>query len=192
MIQTFFRILMITMLLINVPVHAAEKLILDEQHSYVLWKIGHLGFSIQSGKWYVNGFVILDKEKPQNSKVEVSIDLSKIITGIPDLDNHLKGSLFFDVKKYPKASFISDKIEVLSQSSAKVTGVLNLHGVSKPVTLMVKLNKAGKNPINDKMTVGFTATTEFKRSDFGINTLLPDLNDKVDIEIGAEAYQSKS
>ncbi|MFA5959593.1 MAG: YceI family protein [Tatlockia sp.] len=185
------RFLMGILCLIHFPVQAAEKLILDDQHSYVLWKIGHLGFSVQSGKWYVKGFVLLDKEQPQNSKVEATIDLSKLITGIPELDEHLKGKLFFDVAKYPQATFLSNKVDVLSKTAARVTGTLSLHGISKPVTLMVTLNKAGMNPITNKMTVGFTATTTLKRSDFGINTLLPDLNDTVEIEIGAEAYQTK-
>jgi len=60
---------------VSLPLHAAEKLTLDPQHSYVLWKINHLGFSSQSGKWYVNGFVTLDKDKPQNSKVEATIGM---------------------------------------------------------------------------------------------------------------------
>ena len=49
------------------------------------------------------------------------------------------------------------------------------------------MNKVGQNPINDKTTVGFSATTDIKRSDFGITAFLPDLNDEVHLEIGAEA-----
>ncbi len=57
------------------------------------------------------------------------------------------------------------------------------------MTLNVTLNKVGKNPITEKMTAGFTATTTLKRSDFGIKTLLPDVGDEVKIEINAEAYK---
>jgi polyisoprenoid-binding protein YceI len=179
------------MLSTSLPLQAAEKLTLDDQHSYVLWRIKHLGFSTQSGKWYVTGFVILDKDKPQNSKVEATINIANLVTGIPELDKHLKSPLFFDVAKFPTATFISDKVDVTGKNSAKVDGMLTLHGVSKPVTLMVKLNKVGKNPISDRMTAGFSATTTLKRSDFGMKTLLPDLDDEVSIEIGAEAYQPK-
>lgn len=190
-ITVLFRQLLVMMiaLLACFPLHAAEKWTLDNQHSYVLWRIKHLGFSTQSGKWYVNGFVILDKEKPQNSKVEATIDVAKFITGIPELDKHLQGQLFFDVKRYPTAIFVSDKVEMTGKNSANVHGILTVRGVSKPITLAVTLNKVGKNPINDRMTAGFVATTELKRSDFGIKTLLPDLGDDVSIEIGAEAYQ---
>jgi polyisoprenoid-binding protein YceI len=186
-----FLMAVIGMLAFSLPLQAAEKLTLDENHSYVLWHINHLGFSTQAGKWYVKGFVTLDKEEPKNSKVDVNIDLANLSTGNPELDKHLKSPLFFDVVKYPKAAFVSDKVDVTSKTTAKVEGALTLHGISKPVTLMVSLNKVGKNPISDLMTVGFTATTTIKRSDFGIKTLLPDLGDDVTIEIGAEAYQPK-
>jgi len=171
---------------------AAETFILDDNHSYVLWRIKHLGFSTQSGKWFVKGSVSLDKDNPENSHVEVSIDMDKLVTGLPELDKHLKDKLFFDVAKYPTATFVSNKVKQLSDNTAKIEGTLNFHGVSKPITLDVTLNKVGKNPINDRTTVGFTATTELKRSDFGMNTLLPALGDEVSIEIGAEAYQVKS
>lgn len=194
MIKVLTRYLLgvVTTLLVALPLHAQEKLTLDEEHSYVLWRIKHLGFSTQSGKWYVKGFVMLDKDQPQNSKVEATIDVANFITGIPELDKHLKGKLFFDVERYPVATFVSDKVEVTSQNTAKVHGLLTVHGITKPVALSVTLNKVGKNPINDRMTVGFSATTELKRSDFGIKTLLPDLGDEVSIEIGAEAYQSEA
>jgi polyisoprenoid-binding protein YceI len=169
---------------------AAEKFMIDPKHSYVLWHISHLGFSTQTGKWYVKqGWVMLDKEQPQNSKVEASIDVANIITGLPELDKHLKGEQFFDVERYPTATFISNKVELLSPSRAKVHGMLTLHGESKPVTLMVSLNKEGISLVSSRMTAGFSATTSIKRSDFGMNTLLPALGDDVALEINAEAYK---
>lgn len=194
MINVLSRYLLglVAALLVSFPLQAAEKLILDNEHSYVLWRIKHLGFSTQVGKWYVKGFLLLDKDQPQNSKVESTIDVANFITGIPELDKHLKGKLFFDVERYPVATFVSEKVEVTGENTAKVHGLLTVRGITKPVILLVTLNKVGKNPINERMTVGFSATTELKRSDFGIKTLLPDLGDEVIIEIGAEAYQPEA
>lgn len=163
------------------------QLTLDPQHSYVLWHVEHLGFSSQTGKWYMNGTLTLDKEKPENSKIKASVKIADLVTGIPELDKHLLGPQFFDAAKFPTAEFVSDKVEVLSQSTAKVHGTLTLHGVSKPISLDVKLNKIGKNPINDKDTVGFTAKTVIIRSDFNLKTFLPQVGDEVQIDIGAEA-----
>ncbi len=194
MIKTIIRFTLASILgLISaLPLHAADKLIFDNQHSYVLWEIEHLGFSKQVGKWYIDGFVLLDKEHPDQSKVEATVNIDKLVTGLPELDEHLKSKLFFDAKAFPKATFISNKVDVINDTSANVTGMLTLHGVSKPVTLMVTLNKTGQNPINNKMGAGFTATTTLKRSDFGMNTLLPNLGDEVTITIGTEAYKDKA
>lgn len=169
---------------------APETFTLDPEHTYVLWNIKHLGFSTQAGKWYASGTLVLDKEHPADSKVNVTIDLTKMITGLPELDKHLKGKQFFDVAKFPKATFVSDKVNVTGKDTAKVEGTLTLHGVSKPVTLDVKLNQEGPNPITTKMTVGFSATAAIKRSDFGMTTLIPALGDDVELDIEAEAYQA--
>lgn len=179
----------VTALMLAFSVQAAETFKIDPQHSYVLWRIMHFDFSTQSGKWYAEGTLVLDKDKPQNSKVNVSIPVANMVTGIPQLDKHLKGKLFFDVKQFPVATFVSNKVVVTGKKTAKVHGMLTVHGISKPVILDVKLNHAGNSPITEKMTVGFSANTKLKRSDFGINTLLPGLGDEVKMDIEVEAYK---
>jgi polyisoprenoid-binding protein YceI len=168
---------------------AAETYQFDKPHSYVMWHANHFKFSHPSGKWMVEGTLVLDKAKPQNSKVNSIIHISELTTGVKELDEHLSGQLFFDAKKYPTATFVSDKVDVTSKTSAKVQGILTVHGVPKPVTLDVTLNNLGINPITNKQTVGFTAHTTLKRSDFGITTLLPGVGDDVAIDIEVEAQR---
>ena len=170
-------------------IFAAETYTFDPTHTYVLWHISHFGFSNPSGKWMANGSLVLDEAKPQNSKVNVVINVGDIITGIPELDKHLKGVNFFDVAQYPTATFISNKVNVTGKKTAKVQGILTVHGVSKPVTLNVELNKMGENPVTNKTSVGFSASTTINRSDFGISSFLPGLSDKVKLDIEAEAYK---
>ncbi|HAT8309401.1 TPA: YceI family protein [Legionella pneumophila] len=168
-----------------------QTLTLDNQHTYVLWKVKHLGFSTQAGKWYASGQLVLDKDNPQQGKVNVTIKVDDIVTGIPELDKHLKGKLFFDTKQFPTATFVSNRVEVMGKNKAKVYGMLTLHGVTKPIILNVILNKAGINLLNDRETAGFSATTSLKRSDYGIKALIPEVGDDVEIEIEAEAYLDK-
>ena len=182
----------ITLFFLSFSIQAAETLTLDPMHTYVLWRISHFGFSTQSGKWYINdGTLVLDKEKPDNSKVNVTIQVANMVTGIPELDKHLREKLFFNTDQFPTATFVSNKVVVSKDNSAKVYGTLTLHGISKPVVLAVKLNKNGISPITNKMTYGFAATATIKRSDFGINTLAPGLGDEVKINIEAEASEPK-
>lgn len=177
--------------LFSASIQAAETFTLDPEHTYVLWHIKHLGFSTQTGKWYATGTLVLDQDNPANSTVKATIQVANVITGIPELDKHLKGKLFFDIVQFPTATFVSDKVEVTGKDTAKIQGILTVRGVSKPVTLDAKLNLASVNPINDKMTAGFSATASLKRSDFGMTTLLPGLGDEVALNIEAEAFKPK-
>jgi len=183
-------LVMVAFFTLTATTEAAETFTFDPNHTYVLWHVNHFGFSSPSGKWLANGTVTLDKDHPQMSTVNVTIQVADLDTGIPKLDEHLKGELFFDVAKYPTATFVSDKTLVAENNTAKVHGILTLHGVSKPVTLDVKLNKVGISPVTNKMTVGFTASTTLKRSDFGMTSLLPGVGDDVKINIEAEAAKS--
>lgn len=184
--------LLILFFIASSPINAApETFNLDNKHTYVLWSIDHLGFSTQYGKWYASGTLILDQDNPSQSKVDVKINMDDLNTGVPELDKHLKSKLFFDTEHFPIATFISSKVTPTGKDTAMVDGTLTLHGVSKPVVLQVTLNKSGMNPISNKMSAGFTATTSIKRSDFGINAFLPALSDTVNIKIGAEAYLDK-
>lgn len=179
-------ILFSLLLTFSLPALAADTYILDPGHTYALWHINHFGFSHPSGKWYAEGTLVLDETKPQDSKVDVIIHIANIDTGISKLDEHLLSADFFDVAKYPTASFASNKINVTGKNTAKIYGTLTLHGVSKPVILNVMLNKIGVSPITSKKTAGFTATTQIKRSDFGMVKYLPGLADEVKINIEAE------
>jgi polyisoprenoid-binding protein YceI len=170
---------------------AADIYTIDPTHSYVAYDINHLGFSTQTGKWMVSeGSVTLDEAKPQNSKVSVTIKVSDVITGVPKLDEHLTGPDFFDVTKFPTATFVSDKVTITGKNKAAVRGMLTICGITKPITLTVTLDKMGPNPVTNKQTAGFTATTHLKRSDFGMTALLPWLGDDVKIDIGAEANKA--
>lgn len=189
----FLRLLTLCSLFFILPAYAADTYTIDSSHTYVQWYINHFGFSNPSGKWMVaKGTLVLDEKKPQNSKVDVTIQMDEIDTGIIKLDEHLKGGEFFNVEQFPVATFISDKVILKGKDKALVRGILTMHGVSKPVTLDVKLNKLGYNPVINKMAVGFSATTLIKRSDFDMKSYLPGLGDDVKIVIEAEAVKSNS
>ena len=169
------------------PALAADTYTLDPMHTAVTWHLNHFGFSNPSGKFMnADGVGVLDQENPAASKVNITIPVAAIDSGVPKLDEHLKSKDFFDVEAFPTASFVSTKVEVTGENTAIVHGNLTLHGVTKPVDLDVKLNKLGENMMN-KETAGFSATAMIKRSDFGIVMYLPALSDDVRLDIEVEA-----
>lgn len=167
---------------------AADTYQLDPTHTSVIWNADHFGHSRPHGIIsLINGTLVLDEAAPENSKVDVTIPMAGVATGIAKFDDHLRNADFFNVEKFPNATFVSTKVEKTGDKTAKVTGDLTLLGVTKPVTLDVTFNKKGPNPMNKKETVGFTATGVVKRSDFGMNYAIPNVSDEVAIRIEAEA-----
>lgn len=189
MIRTTLRTLALTAMVSTLAfsAQAAETYKLDASHTAITWHVSHFGFSTPSGKFMsVDGEVTLDEANPSASSVNVTVDVAGINSGVAKLDEHLKAPDFFDVAKFPTATFKSTKVTPTGKDTAKVVGDLTLHGVTKPVTLDVKLNKIGENMMKLK-TAGFTASTTIKRSEFGITTYVPNLGDDVKIEIESEA-----
>ncbi len=168
----------------------SNKYIVEPTHTSVSWSANHFGFSNVSGKFTdVDGVVIFNEKKPELSSVQVTIKTASILSGVSKLDTHLKSADFLAVDKFPTASFVSKKIALIGKDRARIDGDLTLMGITKPVSLVTKFNKAGVNPINNKPSIGFSATAAIKRSDFGIKYALPGVSDNVDLVIQLEANQ---
>lgn len=175
-----------------VTAKAAETYTLDPTHTTVVWSAEHFGYSKPHGLFpMVEGTLVLDEAAPDKSSVNVTVDTGKIVTGNEKFDGHLKSKDFFDVEKFPKATFVSKKVEKTGDKTAKVTGDLTLLGVTKPLTLDVTYNKSAPNPMSGKPTVGFSATGTIKRSEYGLKYAIPGVSDDVAIVIEAEANKEK-
>ena len=156
----------------------------DANHTQVVWTLNHMGITPLSGDFAASGGSLeLDPAKPNAAKVTVDFNLASMTTLVPAFTTHLLSPDILDAAKYPTASFTSTRV-VATGNTAKITGNLTLHGVTKPVTLDAKFYGAGDNPRSKKLNVGFSATTKFKRSDFGIN-YGPTVGDEIDLHIHA-------
>lgn len=109
------------------------------------------------------GWIALEGDKPESSKVFVEIDMSTAKTDSEKLDGHLKTKDFFEVETYPKATFTSTEIKAGGEGGAThtITGNLNLHGVEKSVSFPAKITVE-----KDKVTA--EASFSINRKDFNI------------------------
>lgn len=170
------------------PALAADTYTFDPTHTSVIWSAGHMGKSNPHGIFAnIEGTLVLDEAKPENSRIDVKIPTGMIATGIAKFDEHLKSKDFFNVAEFPDAKFVSTKVEKTGEKTAKVTGNLTLLNFTKPVTLDVTFNGKGPNPMSGKEVVGFSASGVIKRSEFGIEYGVPHVPDEVKIQIEAEA-----
>lgn len=169
----------------------ADEYEIDPTHTHVGFTISHMGFSETYGVFKnVSGTLTLDEAKPETSKIDVTIDVASLDTANEKRDEHVKGKDFLDAATYPTMTFKSTKVEVTGKDTATITGDLTLHGVTKPVGLFVKLNKAGPSPMDkSRQVAGFSALGKLKRSDFGITTYIPTIGDEVTLAISTEAVR---
>ena len=156
----------------------------EPNHTRVLFSVNHMGFSTYYGEFTkASGTLVLDPSKPDQSKLDVSVDSTSISTPSEKLTGELKSDAWLDSGKFPAITFKSTKVTKTGAETAKVTGDLTMHGVTKAVTLEVKFHGAGTNPLDKKYTTGFEVSGKIKRSDFGVKTYVPLIGDEVDLII---------
>ena len=112
-----------------------------------------------------NGRIEVDREHPENSSVTAQIDVRSIDTRIKKRDDHLRSAEFFNVEKFPRMTFKSRSVKRTGPQSGDILGDLTMHGVTKPITLHVKL----LTPINETgRTRWSVATDPITRRDFNL------------------------
>nr|WP_320191360.1 YceI family protein [uncultured Desulfobacter sp.] len=171
----------------------AQTWTVDPAHTSADFSIEHMAISRVTGSFnQVTGQLIFDTEGRHPQSVKISIDVSSIDTGVDKRDEHLKSPDFFDVKTYPTMTYTSENITPQGEGRYKVVGTLNMHGVSKQVTLAVNgLVSHEKDPWGNTRK-GAHVTAELNRKDFGIvyNAVLESGNlmigETVDIVINLE------
>jgi len=85
-----------------------------------------------------------DPKKLDTSRLRVSVDLRAADMGDPDINSGIADPDWFDVGKFPKAVFVSERIEARAPGKFVVTGILNLKGVSNTVTVPFSWSEKGK------------------------------------------------
>jgi polyisoprenoid-binding protein YceI len=169
---------------------------IDGSHTTAQFSVRHMMVSTVRGRFEkVSGTVQIDHRDATRSRVEVTIDASSINTANAKRDTHLRAPDFFDVARYPKITFRSTRVARAGGGKLKVTGDLTLHGVTRPVTLVVEpLGKPVKSPWG-KQVRGISATGKLNRRDFGLtwNKALETggvvVGDEVQLQIDAELVE---
>ena len=114
-----------------------------------------------------------DPQQLATAKLDVTIPLATVTTGNQDYDGEMRGDAFFDTARFAQARYTATKIRALGGNRYAADGMLNLRGVSKPVTLTFTWTAGAKPVLAGKATV--------KRLEFGVGggewadtALLPD------------------
>jgi len=161
----------------------------DSKHTFPSFEADHFGgMSVWRGKFTKTaGTVVLDREAKTGS-VDVIIESASIDVGQEDLNKHLKTAEFFDVEKFPTATYKGKLVNFKDGAPTEVQGDLTLHGVTKPVTLAIKSFKCMPHPMKKTEFCGADVSATINREDFGIawgKTLGFKMDTKLAIQIEA-------
>ena len=167
---------------------------LDPTHTSVNWSLSHSGLSFYTARFDgITGALDFDPAAPANSALDIRIDPKSVSTGDPEWDETLAtDGRYFDGDSFPEIRFTATSSVTNSATTGQVTGDLTLRGITKPVTLDVTYNGAGKSFGNPGATLGFSAVGKLNRSDWGMNYLTSfGIGDEVTLRIEAEFNEAQ-
>lgn len=137
-------------------------------HASINFKVSHLGYSFTQGRFNTfDGHFSYDANNVGASSVTVNVDTRSLDSNHAERDKHLKSDDFIDARKYPTATFVSNKVIKNADGGLSIRGDLTLHGITKEITIDAMFIGEGKDPW-DGYRIGFEGTTRLQLADFGI------------------------
>lgn len=165
---------------------------IDPTHSAIDFVVRHLvAAKVRGGFKSFSGSIVIG-DTPEQSSVNVEIDVASIDTGVDDRDAHLRSADFFDVENQPTATFVSTSVAPKGGADYVVTGELTIAGVTRSVDLDLEYAGVVADPWGNSRVV-FSATTEVNREEFGLTWnqtletggVMVSKNAKIEIEVEA-------
>ncbi len=173
--------------LVATRVDSAE-FVLEPAHTSVVFAINHLGYSYTYGRFNkVGGQLRFESDSPSAAEFAIDIDPSSVDTNDAKRDEHLRGADFFNVRQFPSMQFRSTAVRTTPEG-LQLTGNFTMHGVTKQITIPLKMLGEGKGPYG-KDRIGFLSQFSLKRSDFGMNNMLGPIGDDVSVLMSFEGIK---
>jgi polyisoprenoid-binding protein YceI len=176
---------------------ATETYQVDADHANVAFQIRHFMSQVSGGFNDFQGTIVIDREQPETSSVEFTIQASSIDTNNDKRDEHLRSPDFFDVANHPSITFKSTSVKKVGEDAYEVTGEFTMRGVTKSITLPVEVLGEMKDPWGNQR-IGFETSTTIDRKDYGVswNQTLDQgglvLGDDVKVSIHLQAVETSS
>src|SRR5216684_5717135 len=174
----------LTLLVLYCAATPAQAWRIDEAHTSIGFKIDALGFPTTHG--YFNrysGRILIDFEHPAKSFTSFTVDSASVDLGSQYFNDFVRSRVLLNVENFPTLSFTSIQAEKVDPRTARVTGNLTMLGVSKPITLTVRVDP---DPTANGR-VALVATGTIRRSDFGMIFGIPVIDDALEITVKTRA-----
>lgn len=170
--------------------HAVDTYTIDGTHTFPVFEVNHLGYSVQHGRFNkTSGSITLDMAQKKGS-VDLTIETSSLDMGFALWDEHMAAEGFFNSAKFPTMTFKSTKLVFKDDKVVAAEGDFTLLGVTKPLTVTVKSFSCGEHPYYKKAMCGANIGGVIKRSDFGMSKGVPAISDEIKIHVPVEAFKN--
>jgi polyisoprenoid-binding protein YceI len=167
---------------------AADNYALDPGHTSVYFKIPHMGLSWTYGRFNdVSGKFTVDTEAPAKTGFALAIKTESIDTGIAKRDDHLRSPDFLNAKQFPAINFTTTRVKPVD-GGYEVQGDFTMHGVTKPISFVLKGGKQAEAPPGVQRT-GYSTELILHRSEYGMDKMLEAVGDEIKVAISFEGVK---
>jgi polyisoprenoid-binding protein YceI len=180
-----------TRILAGTELPAPGRWQVDPGHTEVAFIGRHFMLTKVRGRFAgVTGAIVV-AEEPGESTAEVTIDMASVESGSQARDDHLRSPDFFDVTRYPAATF-AGRTAGWQGTRGQLAGNLTIRGITRPVTLQAEYLGYVADPWGGQRAI-FTAQGTLNREDWGLTWNMPLdgggllVSKDIRIEIEAEA-----
>ncbi|HEV7912526.1 MAG TPA: YceI family protein [Albitalea sp.] len=165
------------------------RYVLDPSHTRVWWETRHFGTSTHRGRFdSVEGSIVLDRGAGYG-EVSISIQTASVSSGVPALDNVLRGAGFLASQAHPTAYFVASRLRFDGEHLSELRGEFTLRGISRPLSLRSERFACRTDALLKREVCGGDFEGEILRSDFGSTFGLPFVSDKVRLMISVEGIR---
>ncbi len=162
---------------------------IDPTHTFVSFEVSHFGTSTARGRFDKKDGSIQFDRAGKTGKLDITIDMASINTGVAPFDKHLQSADFFNAAAHPTARFVADGFTFDGDKVTRINGTLTLLGKTGPVVLTTSRFNCYDNPIFKRQVCGGDFETTIKRSQWGMSYGLPGIPDDVKLLVQAEAIK---
>lgn len=161
----------------------------DGTHTFAYFETTHFGTSLLRGRFDRKEGTVQFDRAGKTGRVELTIDLASVSTGVAALDKHLSGPDFFNAAGFPQARFVGEKFSFDGDKVTEVAGMLTMLGKAQPVALKAKRFNCYTNPMLKREVCGGDFETTIQRSQWGMVYGLPAIPDAVTLHVQVEAIR---
>lgn len=185
------RLALLTLLILSAAAQAEPVTYrVDPTHTFVTFEARHFDTSTLRGRFdRQQGVVTMDRQA-RTGRAEITVDTASVSTGVPALDERLRGEGFLDSARFPQAQFTGERFSFEGDKVSAVAGTLALRDKTLPVTLRATRFGCYLNPLLRREVCGGDFETAFSPSAWGMRQGLdPGVPDSIRLLVQIEAVR---